>query len=336
MTQQAYVLRISPSGKDRVPEALATNQIIIGWSDAKGLLNENLSYQEFRAIIHNRYYFDEDNLRKAGSAAGNMWRFIKKMEKGDLIVVPYGPDFFVAKVIGDVIYSDSSISNYVSYRRPVKWLNSKQPISRSIAKSALISRMKTQGACTTATDLLEEIQECLEIAKAGDKPTFYSDLKKRLVEETLDEIITGRIDNYGFENLIRDVLKVLGATETRIVHRSIDQGADIIATFLVAGAIPQTVAVQAKHWRPDPPVSNDEMQQLLDGIEAEEANLGMLITSGTISDEVFETADEYFEETGVRIELIDGKHFAKLVVESGLGELSYGRRDSRLPLPNRT
>ena len=66
------------------------------------------------------------------------------------------------------------------------------------------------------------------------------------------------------------------------------------------------------------------MNHAINGIEAEAANLGMLITSGTISDEVFEIVEEYFEENGVRIELIDGVQFAKLVVESGLGKLTRG------------
>lgn len=40
MEQQAFVLRISPSRIDRVAEALTSNQIIIGWAKAKGLLDE--------------------------------------------------------------------------------------------------------------------------------------------------------------------------------------------------------------------------------------------------------------------------------------------------------
>ena len=39
MSQQAFVLRIAPGGIDKVPEALACNEIIIGWALAKGLLD---------------------------------------------------------------------------------------------------------------------------------------------------------------------------------------------------------------------------------------------------------------------------------------------------------
>lgn len=52
MEQQAFVLRILPSGVDRVPEALDNDQIIIGWAKAKGLLDTSLSWEQFRQVIH--------------------------------------------------------------------------------------------------------------------------------------------------------------------------------------------------------------------------------------------------------------------------------------------
>jgi hypothetical protein len=65
VTEAAYVLRIAPSGGDRVPEALATDHIIIGWANAEGLLNASLSWEEFREIIRVEYYSEDANLRGA-------------------------------------------------------------------------------------------------------------------------------------------------------------------------------------------------------------------------------------------------------------------------------
>ena len=45
--QSAYILRISPSGIDKVKEALNSDEIIIGWSKARGLQNEKLSWDVF-------------------------------------------------------------------------------------------------------------------------------------------------------------------------------------------------------------------------------------------------------------------------------------------------
>jgi restriction system protein len=318
MEQQAFVLRIAPSRIDRVSEALSSNQIIIGWAKARGLLDENLTWEEFRRIISDTFYTDEENLRRAGAASGHMWRFIREMKRGDYIVVPYDAEFYVAEVSGPATHDESKVGEDTAYRRNVTWLNDKQSIPRSLAKSALISRMKMQGTCAYATDLLPQIKECLNVSKSGAKPTFQSDLQSRLIRETLDEIRSGRMDSFGFENLIHDVLRGLGADEARVVPRNQDKGADIVATFKVAGAFLQILAVQAKHWQPDPPVGKNVVEQLIRGIEAESANLGMIVTSGTVSDEATSIAEQYFEEKGIKIELVDGEQFAKLIVEHGI------------------
>ncbi|MCB9444041.1 MAG: restriction endonuclease [Ardenticatenaceae bacterium] len=318
MSQQAFVLRIAPGGIDKVPEALACNEIIIGWALAKGLLDENLSWEQFREIIRVAYYVNEINLRKAGAAAGHMWRFVREMNIGDLVVVPYGTEFYVAEVTSNASHNTSKVEEDSAYRRSVRWLNDRNPIPRSIAKSALVSRMKTQGTCASATDLISQIKECIQIASSGLKPTFQNDLQDRLVKETLDELRSGRLDSFGFERLIQNILIGLGADEARIVPRNQDKGADIVATFLVAGAFQQVLAVQAKHWQPDPPVGREVVNQLIKGIEAESANLGMVITSGAISPEAVKVADEYYEEKGIKIELVDGEQFAQLIVEHGI------------------
>jgi predicted Mrr-cat superfamily restriction endonuclease len=316
--QAAFVLRIAPSEIDKVPEALRENQIIIGWAYAAGLLNLKLDWGQFREILNKAYYSEEQTLRKAGVAAGNMWRFMRDMKPDDLVIVPYGREFYVAKIIGPATYDPAKADDDTSYRRPVEWLNKKKPISRQVARSALISRMKTQGTSAYATDLLEEIQECLSLAEKGQKPKFENDLQARLIREVLSELRGGRMESFGFERLIATVLTNLGAEEVRIIPRSQDKGADLVAIFRVAGVFQQVVAVQAKHWRPEPPVGRDVVEQLIRGMEAESATLGMVVTSGSIGDDAVQAAEKYFEEKGIRIELVDGEQFAKLIVEHGI------------------
>lgn len=316
--QAAFILRISPGGEDKVPEALETKQLIIGWAEAEGLLDSSLSWESFREIVRLTYYPDETNLRKAGAAAGHIWRFVREMKTRDIVVVPYGTEFFVAEVLGPAIYEIKKVDDDSAYRRPVRWLNDGNPIPRNLARSALISRMKTQGTTAGASDLLEEIMACLELAKENLTPTFKSDLQTRLIRETLTELREGRIESFGFERLIQGALYNLGAEQVKIVPRSEDKGADLLATFRIAGAFQFTVAVQAKHWLPKPPVTRDVVEQLIRGIEAESANLGMIITSGTFDDSAAHAAEKYFEERGIRIEMVDGEQFAKLLIEAGV------------------
>ena len=313
--QSAFVLRIAHGTGDLVKEALAANQIIIGWAEADGLLAPALDWPKFREIIRRKYYQAEPNFRRVGAAAGHMWRFIREMKPADLVVVPYGTDFFVAEVAGPAEYDRTKVKEDSAYRRPVRWRNDKKPIPRRTARSALISRMKIQGTSADATDLLDEIRESLNMSTAGEAPTFQTALQNRLAKEALAELRNGHLDSFGFERLIQSTLRALGAHEVRIIPRNQDKGADLVATFLVAGAFQLTVAVQAKHWSPKPPVGRDVVLQLIHGIEAESADLGMVVTTGSISDEASKAADEYFEDKGIRIELVDGEQFAKLLIE---------------------
>ena len=321
MVKKGFILRIAPSMEDRVPEALEHDQLIIGWAAAKGLLDPELEWDRFREIIGKEYYADAENLRKAGNAAGHMWRFIRDMQVGDLVVVPHDSEFYVGEVAGVAFYDENKVDEDSAYRRRVKWLNGKLAISRKAAKSALVSRMKMHGTCADATDLMKEIEDCLATAKSGTTPSFEADLQSRLIEVTLDELRSGRMESFGFERLIETVLRGLGAVETKIVPRSEDKGIDIYATFLVAGAFRQFVGIQAKHFQPDPPVGADVVSQLIRGIEEgpERVTLGMVITSGNFSTEAVAEAERYEVDKGIPIELVDGEQFVRLIVEHGLG-----------------
>ena len=324
MAKNGFVLRIAPSMEDRVSEALENDHLIIGWAEAKGLLDPELEWEEFRKIISDVYYADAENLRKAGNAGGHMWRFIRDMETGDLVVVPHGSEFYVGEVTGPAFYDESKLDEDSAYRRPVKWLNDKRAIPRARAKSTLVSRMKVRGTSAYATDLVEEIESYRKV-KDGTKPSFEPDLRRRWIEATLDELRSGRMENFGFEKLIKTVLLGLGAVDAKIVSRRQDKGIDIYATFLVAGAFRQFVGIQAKHFQPEPPVGADVVRQLTHGIEEgpeeegpEKVTLGMVITSGSFSPEAEAEAKRYEEDKGIPIELVDGEQFAGLIVDHGL------------------
>lgn len=68
------------------------------------------------------------------------------------------------------------------------------------------------------------------------------------------------------------------------------------------------------------------MKQLIKGIEAENAVLGLVITTGRMAEDAGKIAEEYFNDTGIRIELLDGKQFAKLIVELGISPADRGAK----------
>jgi restriction endonuclease Mrr len=125
------------------------------------------------------------------------------------------------------------------------------------------------------------------------------------------ELRQGRLDDYQCEGLVKGLLESMGAREARIVPRNKDKGADIVATFLVAGVFKITVAVQVRHWQPEPAVQPCHIDELIRGMEAESADLGLFITTGAFSEE----AERHAE--GKHVELVDGEMLAAMLLESG-------------------
>lgn len=321
---RAFVLRMAPAGLDWVPEALVADQISIGWGVAAGLMDPTLDYWQFREVVKHDYYPSEPTYQHAGSVAGMLWLFLRQMRPGDYVVVPHGgQQFYVASVTGDPVYLPAKVEEHTAFRRAVTWLNDGRPIPRKHALASLQSRMKIRQTCGDASDLIEEIRDAIENASPDAPPTFGFDLRNRLVDEARAEMTSGRMDSYGFENLVATLLRSMNAIDVRVVPRSQDNGVDIIATFALADTFRMRLAVQAKHFRPDPPVGPQVVDQLIAGMEAEQINLGWVATSGSFSAEAVARKFEVEEERGVSIELVDGDQLAAMIVEGGLRAVGY-------------
>jgi predicted Mrr-cat superfamily restriction endonuclease len=314
----AFVLRIAPGEVDRVAEALRDGDLMIGWSMATGLLDPQLSNWDFRESVHQAYYAHASSYRTSGSAAGSLRRFIRDMKPGDLVVTPHWNKFYIGRVEGPARYEADKVDDDTAYRRRVSWLNEGKPFPRVVARAALQSRMKIWHTCGEASDLLDEINEVLKLDGSKNSPRFEDDLRAILVERTLNEMRNGRMESFGFEHLVAKVLRSLGGTDVVVRSRRLDKGADILARFTTASTFEELLAVQAKHFQPEPPVPASTVDQLVEGMEAEEATLGWVVTSGTFSKAAEERRQQLAEEKGLRIELVDGEQLAAMVVEGGL------------------
>ena len=319
----AFIHRINQGGGDLyyIEVALEQNFISIGWPNAVGLL-DTLEWFPFRDIIHNAYHADDENFQASGRAAGNLWRFIQDMAIEDIVVVPnpHGYDFYVAEVISDAYYDEEGVDNDSAYRRDVQWLNQGQAIPRGNASAALQQRMKTRSTSAYATDLEGDIHACLLHAEAGDNVDFAETLRRHLVDSTLLRLREGELNDYDFELLVENILKRLGAINSRIVPRNQDIGIDLTAMFMVGGAIEVVVGVQCKHWGPEPPVERDVVEELTHAIEngGYDVTHGMVVTTGTFSEDAENCADEYSNTNNVSIQLINGEELATLIVDNGI------------------
>ncbi len=184
-----------------------------------------------------------------------------------------------------------------AFSRRVEWLNSGNPIPRSQARCKLISRLKVYQTCVDCSDLNAEINSLLE------------------------EIREGKIENFGFERLHRNLFNKMGAAEILIVPRSKDNGSDLIVDYFVFGLLPIKISVQAKHWNDSNPVGVDEINQLRVGMEKDGTDFGLFITSGTYSEAAYQEA-QCLDEEGTKIRLVDGMQLGKLLLAESVFDIS--------------
>ena len=117
MGKKAIVLRMKPEGIDIVSRAVEKSELVIGWGNHCRLFDSNLSRDEVRESIRKEYCPEDSDGRRAGSAAGHVWRFIRELEIGDYVVIPHNSEFYVAKVTSEARLGEySGLSSKVFIR----------------------------------------------------------------------------------------------------------------------------------------------------------------------------------------------------------------------------
>lgn len=312
-SKRAFVLRLIPSGKDLMKEGLEKDRISVGWPDVTGLLDPHLDFYGFRERVKATYNINDN--RSAGAQAGHLWRFLREMKPGDYVVVPYGAGFYVAEVLGEPYFDGSD--DYSGYHRPVRWLNEGQAIPRELASARLQARMKIRGTTADASDLVIDIERALEAAQRGEKSNLALDLKKRMLEAVRQELVDGRMNPDRFEELLAQLARAMGALSAEVISRVHDRGADVVARFALMEKIEVTVGIQAKFYRPGHPMGRKAVDQLAQALREGVADMGLVVTTGDVSEEAYEAAEQYKQEN-LRIAILDGEDLAGLIVDKGL------------------
>ena len=110
----------------------------------------------------------------------------------------------------------------------------------------------------------------------------------------------------------------MGAAEVKWVPRRSDQGADVVADFQLMGGLLVTVGIQAKFYQPGKPMGRHAVDQLAQALRAGVAEMGLVITTGDVSEEAYQAAEEYLSRENLRIVILDGRELAEFIVDKGL------------------
>ena len=106
---------------------------------------------------------DQSN-NKLGNAAGNIHRFITRMQRGDLVLMPDNSDLYFGTILGDAVFEPST----KQWSREVDWANSDAPVDRADVSASLYSRLRTLLTVTEISELADEVGT---FAGSVDAPT---------------------------------------------------------------------------------------------------------------------------------------------------------------------
>lgn len=313
----------------------------IGWSD--------FSADCFVSLVKGSAGWDfmEAEMKRVGYGTPrnryNLWRFIREMKAGDIVIVPTSYEFSVFIIADDRIYSNESMdftncSGWYGEKIELKegYLFSTQGQSVDLgfyrkvekiaihlprqlyADQALTSRMKIRQTNVEITDLKDSVDEAID-AFRRNKPLR---LKEQFAEESVPKLLNSILritDDRKFEDLVEWYLKSLGAkveTPGKNESATSDGDADKVGYF---DNIKTAIMVQAKkHSGTTDGWAIEQIKAYRSNHQYGDYSTQMWVIS--TCDMFSERAMKEAETSGIR--LIDGKEFCRMILDAGLQGLT--------------
>lgn len=346
MAKQYWLHRISYVMDVSYP-LLDEGYLSIGFSD--------FAEPDFIGSCQNKWEHFEKYFKKLwGSLPRNrytLWRFIYKMNEGDRVLVPSWGKFHIFEIVHKKTYLPSEIIEIIDkvsswdgisikcfedkklhYQDKVGSLvdlgffRKVRPVCKNIprrqyADSALTSRMKARQTNVNITN----IKESIEIALKSFQNKMPINLQSQIIDKSLDAVIKTIRESLNpdkFERLIQRYFLNIGADSADIpAKKEKDKlgDADIVSTFENLKTI---FYIQAKfHQGTTDSFALDQIDEYVqyknDSFDDGYTKVAWVITSAK------KFTDECLKKgKALNIQLIDIQSFARMILESGISNLS--------------
>lgn len=303
---QVWVVRAGVNN-EIAPEVEKASAIAIGWSEM-GDPTKLSSRDEFKSRY--RSIYSEDSEAKVGIGAGQVYRFVREMQKGDFALTPIAVsrEILVGRVIGDHVFDPQVISKYYPNVRKVKWLKkvSRDDVSVPFrnALGGIMTVFIVNSHVQEVKSLLGE-QPAVEVPEV-EQPPFYEDTRKK-ADEMISDLLN-RIGAYDFQDLVAGILQAMGF-RTKVSPPGPDGGVDIRAFPDAFGFEPPRIRVQVKHRKGQ--ATQQEVQQFAGAVGSSGENYnGLFISTGGFTPHASRESEKH-----PNITLIDRQSFVDLLLE---------------------
>lgn len=156
------MVRAGKSG-DHAHIAISENIIVTAWDELPDLSRVE-ALPQLRALIANAYH--DISQERLNQWTGELWRFTKEIDRGDLVALPYqrGTRFAFGRVVGPYMYSPDAAPG-TRHRRAVEWLDTDVPktaidsdLRQSFNSWLTVCRIRRNGAEERIGGLLEQLR----------------------------------------------------------------------------------------------------------------------------------------------------------------------------------
>lgn len=278
-----WLVRAGRHGQDE-DLALQTGNAIVGYRELP-----DLSAIQTRDQLHDlfRKAFPEANPNRITNYVGQMWAFTKRIQPGDLIVLPLKrrPVIAAGSVTGPYQYR-TDIPGGPRHTRPVKWTRTDLPRSAfdqdllySLGAFMTICQIERNNAEARIRALLEGKpvpKPPVMTMEASDEAAVPVDLE-RYGRDLIQDDIGRTFNDDDFESLVVEVLRAMGY-QAEGPPKGADRGVDVLAGRGLMGLDPPRLCVQAKFRRS--PVDVNVLRELQGVMKTFGAEQGLLVSWG--------------------------------------------------------
>jgi restriction system protein len=240
--------------------------------------------------------------------AGQLYRFVHEMQRGDLVVYPSKRDRLVhiGRIIGDYAYNPTSSSDY-PHQRKVEW---QRAVPRTHFTQGALYEIGSALTLFLVKNYVDEFRGALEGKATAPAPVAQDESVAAVaedIEETTRDFVLKQLaqetKGHPFADFVAHLLNTMGY-RTRVSPEGPDGGIDIIAHKDELGFEPPIIKVQVKSTEGS--IGDPVVSALYGKVGTSE--FGLLVTLGT-----FTTQATNFAKSKANLRLIDGEELTSLI-----------------------
>lgn len=281
--------------------------VAIGWDEMPDLSTLGANRDAFKAEVAKQY--PEAKKGAIPIYAGQLFRFVHEVQKGDLVAYPSKMDrkIHIGEIEGD--YTHATRKAKYPHLRTVKWLKSlprtkfSQGALYEIGSAMSLFQIKNYSSEFIAT------LSGIEISKRVEEDETVGMVASEIEETTQDFVLktlAQELKGHPFEEFVAHLLNKMGY-QTRLALEGPDGGVDIVASKDELGFEPPIIKVQVKSKEGS--IGNQDVSALYGNVDQNE--FGLLFALGG-----FTNPAKNFARNKTNLRLIDGPELVRMVLNN--------------------